>query len=112
MSGLGALVDRIRRLVVLLIGLRALWMVSPCPAQAPGSERVRLRLDSAEAVAVLRLLELERSGRVASDADRQRLYSTEGYVRLKAREAAMGRAFTDSEFTAFVRSDTLRSRRR
>jgi len=110
MSGLGALVDRIRRLVVLLIGLRALWMVSPCPAQAPGSERVRLRLDSAEAVAVLRLLELERSGRVASDADRQRLYSTEGYVRLKAREAAMGRAFTDSEFTAFVRSDTLRSR--
>src|ERR1044071_2204689 len=76
-------------------------------AQAPPAGRVHLRFETAEARAVLTILDAERSGRPASDTDWRGLFSSEGYVRLKAREAAMHRAFSDSDFAAFVRSDSL-----
>ena len=40
----------------------------------------------------------------------QRLFATEGYRRLKARETSMGRSFEDSTFRAFLLSDTLLAR--
>lgn len=39
--------------------------------------------------------------------DCQSLFASEGYQRLKQREASMGRAFTDGEFLEFVMSDEL-----
>jgi hypothetical protein len=60
-----------------------------------------------EAEAALAILDLRAGGRpVPGDAWR-RLFESEGYRRLKAREAAMGRAFEDSAFRVFLTSDTL-----
>jgi hypothetical protein len=42
-----------------------------------------------------------------TDADWQKLFSSEGYRRLKKREAAMKRAFTDDDFKKFVLSPEL-----
>jgi len=69
-----------------------------------GSVRVTLITDEAEAV-----LKLLRSPR-APKAEWERLWSSDGYKRLKRREEAMGRAFTDSSFAAFVRADSTRTR--
>jgi hypothetical protein len=82
----------------------------PCAAQAPPADRVRLVFDTTEAVAVLAIMQARHAGRVPTEAEWQRLFSAEGYQRLKAREAAMRREFTDSSFSAFVLSDSLRRR--
>lgn len=78
-------------------------------AQA-GPDRLRLRLDTVESQAVLAILDATRADRAPSDTEWRRLFESEGYVRLKAREAGMKRPFTDSSFAAFVRSDTLARR--
>jgi len=71
-----------------------------------GSVRVTLITDEAEAaLTLLRTRDAKRSA-----ADWERLWSSDGYRRLKRREAAMGRAFTDSAFAAFVRADSTRAR--
>ncbi|HEX9164413.1 MAG TPA: DUF5700 domain-containing putative Zn-dependent protease [Gemmatimonadales bacterium] len=80
--------------------------VVPGAAQSP-ADRVQLRLDTVQAAAVLALVE----GRpAAAPGAWQALFTSEGYRRLQTREAAMRRAFTDSSFAAFVRSDGLASR--
>ncbi|HSD30674.1 MAG TPA: DUF5700 domain-containing putative Zn-dependent protease [Gemmatimonadales bacterium] len=76
-------------------------------AQAPGTDRVALRLDTAEAVAVLAILERQASGQPVGDSAWRALFAAEGYVRLKAREAGLHRDFSDSDFVAFVRTDSL-----
>ncbi len=93
--------------VLILAGLLSLARPNPSPAQAPSADRVRLQIDTAEALAVLAILDARRTGQPVSQVDWHRLFSAEGYVRLKAREAAMGRAFADSDFATFVRSDML-----
>jgi hypothetical protein len=60
-----------------------------------------------EAEAALAILELRMAGRPVPGEAWRRLFESEGYRRLKAREAAMGRAFEDSTFRAFLASDTL-----
>jgi hypothetical protein len=67
---------------------------------------VRVTLITDEAEAVLRLLRAPGSPR----AEWERLWSSDGYKRLKRRETAMGRAFTDSSFAAFVRADSTHAR--
>lgn len=69
-----------------------------------GSVRVTLITDEADVV--LRLLRAPR----APKAEWDRLWSSDGYKRLKRREEAMGRAFTDSSFAAFVRADSTHAR--
>lgn len=81
---------------------------TPAPAQSPA---IRLRVDTAQAAAVLALLDAGADRPPDSDPAWQRLFASEGYVRLKAREAGMRRAFSDAAFAAFVRSDSLRARR-
>lgn len=81
------------------------------PAIARSQERIALKLDTAQASAVLALLDAGASGVPESDPRWQRVFASEGHVRLKAREAGMRRPFADSTFVAFVRSDTLRARR-
>lgn len=73
----------------ILVALLQVAIVTP--------DRVRLRFDTAEAVAVLR-------------QDWPSLFGSAGYQRLKSREASLQRAFTDSDFAAFVRSDSLQRR--
>jgi hypothetical protein len=70
-----------------------------------------VRVDSAEAERVLALLERRAAGATLGDADFAPLFASEGYVRLKRREAAMKRAFTDVEFRGFVESAELLARR-
>jgi hypothetical protein len=99
-----------RYLVLTLAGFLALAFCAPGAAQTPSPPAPRMRVDTAEAVAVLAILDAKRAGRPVSDAAWRRLFSSEGYVRLKARETGMGLPFTDSAFIAFVSADTLRRR--
>jgi hypothetical protein len=88
-------------------GLITLPLFAPLAlAQAPPA-RVALTFDTAQAVAVLSILDARAAGRPVVDADWARLFSTAGYRRLAVREAGMRRPFTDSSFKAFVLSDTL-----
>lgn len=70
-----------------------------------------VRVDAAEAERVLALLDRRAAGAPLGDADFAPLLATEGYVRLKRREAEMKRAFTDAEFRGFVESRELLARR-
>ncbi len=81
----------------------------PCAGQGEPPGRVSVRFDVAEATAALDLVEAGRRG-IVPEGEWRRLFATEGYARLKVREAAMRRAFTDSSFAAFVQSDTLARR--
>jgi hypothetical protein len=69
-----------------------------------------VRLDTAEAVAALRLVDATSRGAQVPSEAWQQLFRTDGYRRLRERETAMGRAFTDSAFATFVRSDSLARR--
>ncbi len=66
---------------------------------AQALSRVQLRFDTAEAVAAL--------GVVTRATPLAAVFGTDAYRRLKQREAAMHRAFTDSAFAAFLQSDSL-----
>jgi len=63
-----------------------------------------------EVQAVLMLLGQLANGERPVESDWQRLFSSEGYRRLKQRELSLDRPFEDSAFRAFVISDTLRTR--
>lgn len=76
------------------------------PASRP-KPRVDVRLVTDEADAVLEILHKRQRSRPITESDWQRLFSSEGYVRLKKREAAMQRPFEDAEFKSFVLSDEL-----
>jgi hypothetical protein len=75
-----------------------------------GQGRVDVRVDTSEADAVLELLGKLEAKRQIADSDWQRIFSTEGYVRLKKRELAMGGSFEDADFKAFVLSPELLGR--
>jgi hypothetical protein len=90
--------------------LAVLLGVPPVRAQQPISERLQLTLDASEAEAVLSILAKAQAHQRADSADWRRLFATEPYQRLKAREAAMRRAFSDADFQRFVLSDTLAGR--
>lgn len=90
----------------------SLLTAAPPGASQQAPDRVRLSLDTTEAGLILAILATRDSGGRVSDADWQRLFATSGFIRLKARETAMGRAFTDGDFRSFVLSDTLSTRRR
>lgn len=99
------------------------WLLSSCSlasllAFAPGATpvpaanaRIHLTLDASEADQILAILALRRAGKPVDDSAWQKLFATEPYQRLKAREAAIGvrfhdttLAFTDADFRQFVLS--------
>jgi len=89
------------------------WLTIAAPgASQQAADRVRLSLDTTEAGSILAILARRDSGGRVTDADWPRLFATPGYIRLKARETAMGRTFTDDDFRSFVLSDTLSARRK
>ena len=73
-------------------------------------ERVHVRLVTDEAEAVLAILAKKKANEAISEADWQKLFATEGYVRLKQRETSMQRSFEDTDFKTFVLSDQLAGR--
>ena len=85
--------------------LRLSALVLVIAAPSPVSPELTLITDQAEAA--LAILELRQAGSQVPDAAWRRLFESDGYRRLKKREAAMGRAFEDSTFRAFMTSDTL-----
>jgi Putative zinc dependent peptidase (DUF5700) len=60
-----------------------------------------------EAEAALAILELRTADQPVPPDAWSRLFESEGYRRLKARETGMGREFEDSTFRAFLLSDSL-----
>jgi hypothetical protein len=83
---------------------------SLCAAPQLVPKAVDVHLVTDEAEAVLAILLKKRLHQAPTDADWQVLFSSEGYIRLKKREAAMRRTFEDADFKAFVRSDALAER--
>ena len=71
---------------------------------------VNVRLITDEADAVLAILAKRKANQPIDNADWQRIFQSEGYVRLKKRETAMQRSFEDADFKAFVLSDQLAER--
>jgi hypothetical protein len=71
------------------------------------TNQVTVRIVSDEADSVLGILAKKKAGQPVTDADWQQLFSSEGYVRLKKREASFKRAFDDAQFKTFVLSDQL-----
>ncbi len=71
------------------------------------ANHIQLQLNTEEADIVLAILDRRAAGTVIADADWHRLFSTEPYLRLKKREAAMHRDFTDDDFKKFVLSPEL-----
>lgn len=76
-------------------------------AHASGADRVQVQLDTSEAEQVLLILAKHEQAQPATDTDWTALFATEPYQRLKKREAAMHREFSDGDFKKFVLSDEL-----
>lgn len=71
---------------------------------------LNVRLVTDEAEAVLAILAKRKVNQPVTDQDWQRVFQSEGYTRLKQREAAMQRSFEDADFKAFVHSEALAQR--
>ena len=79
-------------------------------AFASASAQVNVRLVTDEAEAVLSVLAKRKANRPVDEADWQRIFQSDGYVRLKKRETSMQRSFEDADFKKFVLSDELGQR--
>lgn len=99
---------RILRRPAAALLLVALAQTAGVRAQDPPPIQVTVVTDQAEAV--LAIAEAAARGDAPDSAAWARLWSAEGYQRLKSREAGMGRPMSDSAFRAFVLSPALRER--
>ena len=94
--------------IILIFTIFFIFNVS---AQDAAPSRISLQIVTDEAEAVLQILRVKAIGGEITDADWQRVFSSEGYVRLKRRELAMSRPFEDADFKTFVLSSELFERR-
>ncbi|HYP29683.1 MAG TPA: DUF5700 domain-containing putative Zn-dependent protease [Blastocatellia bacterium] len=101
---------RPRHLIPLFVGLLALTGSGAAASQSAPPPSVDVRVITDEPEAVLSIISKKQAGQPITDADWQRLFSSEGYVRLRKREAAMRRPFEDADFKSFVLSDSLAAR--
>jgi hypothetical protein len=90
-----------------LLGL----FLATAPALAEEVSRIQIHTDFSEADAALNILDKCNASQPVKDSDWQALFITEPYQRLKKREAAMHREFTDDDFKKFILSDELRKQR-
>jgi hypothetical protein len=72
--------------------------------------QVNVRLVTDEAEAVLSVLAKRKANQTITETDWQRIFQSEGYVRLKKRETSMQRSFEDTDFKTFVLSDEVAQR--
>ena len=84
--------------------------VAVVSARPTGTERLNVKVITDEADAVLAILALKKANKAITDSDWQRLFASEGYIRLKQREVSMRRSFEDDDFRTFVLSDALAAR--
>lgn len=77
---------------------------------APAAPAVNVRLVTDEAEAVLAILAKRKASQPITETDWQRVFQSEGYVRLKQRETSMQRSFEDADFKTFAVSDQLLAR--
>jgi hypothetical protein len=84
-----------------------LSIVSVCLAQGAMPSAVDVRFITDEAEAVLSILAKKRTNQPIAEADWQRVFQSEGYIRLKKREASMNYSFEDADFKSFVLSEKL-----
>ncbi len=82
------------------------------PAQTVAVSSVNVQIITDEAEAVLQILEKKEGLEEITNADWQKVFLSEGYIRLKKREISMQRPFEDSDFKDFVLSDNLVKRRK
>ena len=92
--------------------LLAIVSTSNATAQRSSTGRVNVRIVTDEADAVLQILEKREAGKEITAADWQKVFSSEGYVRLKQREHSLQRSFEDDDFKKFVLSDSLVKKRK
>jgi putative zinc-dependent peptidase DUF5700 len=91
--------------------LLALIVSIPLVVSAQTSaKKIDIHFQTEEPEAVLAIVSKQAAGQPVTDADWQRLFSTEAYVRLQKREAAIKRPFTDDSFKKFVLSPELAKR--
>ena len=95
---------------LLLILTCTLAFASTCLASSSIESRVNVRLVSDEPEAVFAILAKKKSNEPITEADWQRVFQSEGYVRLKARETSLKRSFEDADFKTFVLSTQLSER--
>ena len=81
-------------------------------AQSSSTGRVNVRVVTDEADAVLEVLAKREVGQQITEVDWQKVFSSEGYVRLKQREHSLKRSFEDDDFRKFVLSDSLVKKRK
>ena len=74
------------------------------------AQQLDVRLVTDEAEAVLAVLAKKKANEPTTQSDWTRVFSSEGYTRLKKRELGMRREFEDAEFQKFVLSDELSQR--
>ena len=79
-------------------------------AFAGRAQQLDVRLVTDEAEAVLAVLAKKKANEPITQSDWTRVFSSEGYTRLKKRELSMRREFEDAEFQKFVLSDELSQR--
>jgi hypothetical protein len=73
-------------------------------AQSFADDRVKIKMDTTEAEAVVAVLHKRAAGKTIDSADWKRIFESTPYIRLKNREASMHREFTDDDFKNFVLS--------
>ena len=93
--------------MVLRVFLLVLFAFGSVAAQAP---QIDAKLVTDEAEAVLAVLAKRKANQSIAETDWQRIFQSEGYVRLKKRETSMQRSFEDADFKTFVMSDELAKR--
>ena len=93
-------------MVAIVVGL-----ASVCSGQTSLPSAVNVHLVTDEAVAVLAILEKRTTNQSLTEADWQRVFQSEGYIRLKQRETSLKRSFEDEDFKNFVLSDKLAEQR-
>jgi hypothetical protein len=81
-----------------------------CFGQSSVQSAVNVRLVTDEAEAVLAILAKIKSNQQINETDWRRVFSSEGYVRLKQRETSMKRSFEEDSFKTFVLSTQLAER--
>jgi hypothetical protein len=89
----------------------ALALLATVAAASAQTGRLDVRLVTDEADAVLAILDKRAAAAPVAEHDWRRLFDSEGYRRLKQREASLQRAFEDSTFRSFVLSSELLAKR-
>lgn len=91
-------------------------LLASCAANSPAAspayavtppDNVDVTFITDETDAALDIMRTHHSGLIPTEHQWSLLFHSQGYEHLREREAAMGRAFTDSSFAAFLTADTV-----